>query len=49
MTAEQKNRSEMFNTFNCLTPGSDQHLISPYNITQESNIEVMRIKEMITE
>ena len=27
---------------------SDQHLISPYNITPESHIKVMRIKEMIT-
>ena len=31
---------------NPLTPKSDQLLISPYNITPESNIEVMRIKEM---
>ena len=30
-----------------LTP-RDQHLISPYNITTESHINVMRIKEMIT-
>ena len=29
-------------------PKSDQHLISPYNISPESNIKVMRIKEMIT-
>ena len=29
-------------------PESDQHLISPYYITSESYIEVMRIKEMIT-
>ena len=27
---------------------NDQHLISPHNITPESNIKVMRIKEMIT-
>ena len=33
---------------NPLTPKSDQHLISPYNITLESNIEVLRIEEMIT-
>ena len=26
---------------------SDQHLISPFKITHESNIKVMRIKEMI--
>ena len=30
------------------TPKSDQHLISPYNITTESHINIMRIKEMIT-
>ena len=33
---------------NPLTPRSDQHLISPYNITPESHIKVMRIKEAIT-
>ena len=33
---------------NPLTPKSDQYLISPYNITSESHINVMRIKEMIT-
>ena len=33
---------------NSLTPKSDQRLISPYNITPESHIKVMRIKEMIT-
>ena len=31
---------------NPLTP--KQHLVSPYNITTESDINVMRIKEMIT-
>ena len=30
------------------TPKSDQHLISPYNITPESRIKATRIKEMIT-
>ena len=35
-------------TFNLLTPKSDQHLISPYNIILESNIKVRRVKEMIT-
>ena len=34
--------------FNLLTPKSDLYLISPYNITTESHINVMRIKEMIT-
>ena len=33
---------------NFLPPKSDQHLISPYNITPESHIKVSRIKEMIT-
>ena len=33
--------------FNPLTLKSDQHLISPYNITPESRIKVMRINEMI--
>ena len=33
---------------NPLTSKSDWHLISPYNIIPESNIKVMRIKEMIT-
>ena len=33
---------------NPLTPKSDWHLISPYNITSESNIKITRIKEMIT-
>ena len=33
--------------FNCLTPKSDMLLISPYNITPESNIRVRRTKEMI--
>ena len=32
---------------NPLTPKNDLHLISPYNITIESHIDVMRIKEMI--
>ena len=33
---------------NPLTTTGDQLLISPYNITTESNIKVMRIKEIIT-
>ena len=33
---------------NPLIPKSDQHLISPYNITPESHIRVMRKKEMVT-
>ena len=32
---------------NTLIPESDQHLISPFNITPESHIKVMRVKEMI--
>ena len=38
---------EMF-TLNPLNPKSDKHLISPYNISPESHIKVMRIKEMVT-
>ena len=34
-------------TNNPLTPKSDQHLISPYNISPESHTKVMRITEMI--
>ena len=33
---------------NPVTPKSDQHLISPYNNTLESDMKVMRIEEMIT-
>ena len=33
--------------FNPLIPKSDWHLISPFKIIHESNIKVMRIKEMI--
>ena len=33
---------------NPLHPKSDQHLISPHIIDPESNIKVMRRKEMIT-
>ena len=32
---------------NPLSPNSDQHLISPHNITNLSNIQVMRMNEMI--
>ena len=34
--------------FNPQTPDSDWYLLSPYNITLESNFQVTRIKEMIT-
>ena len=37
----------MCTVINTLIPESDYHLISPFNIIPESNIEVMRIKEMI--
>jgi len=30
------------------SPNSDKHLISPYNITTSSNIQVIRIKKIIT-
>ena len=35
-------------SINTSTPKNDKHLISPYNITPESHITVMRMKEMIT-
>ena len=35
-------------TMNSLIPKSDKHLISPYNITPKSHIQVVRIKEMVT-
>ena len=34
--------------FNTSTLKSDQHLISLYNITPKPNMQVMRIKEMVT-
>ena len=34
--------------FNPLSPNSDQHLISPHNITDSSTIHVTRMNEMIT-
>ena len=33
---------------NPIHPKSDKHLISPYNITLESDITTVRLKEMIT-
>ena len=33
---------------NPLSPNSDQHLISSHNITDSSNIQVMRMNEVIT-
>ena len=34
--------------FHALTPKSDKHVISPYNVTPESYVEVTRIKGMVT-
>ena len=34
-------------SLNPLTPKSDWHLFSPYKITPDSNMKVMRIREMI--
>ena len=31
-----------------LSPNSDQHLISPHNITDSSNIQITRMNEMTT-
>ena len=33
---------------NCLTPKSDKHLTSPYNIIPESYFKERRIKKMVT-
>ena len=38
----------MMQTVNLLALKGDQHLISPYNITPESNSKVTRIEETIT-
>ena len=38
---------KMCTVVNTFIPESDWHLISPFNIIPESNIKVMRIKEMI--
>ena len=38
----------MISPLNPKNPKYDQHLISPYRNTAESVIEIMRIKEMIT-
>ena len=37
----------MENQHDPLSPNSDKHLISPYNITTYSNIQVTRIKKMV--
>ena len=38
-----------FRGLNPLSPKSDENLISPYNVTAESSIKIMRIKEMYRE
>ena len=43
-----KKNKKQFLLLNLLTPESDWYLTSPYNITPETHIEVMRIQEMIT-
>ena len=37
-----------YHLINPLNPKSDQHLISPFSITPESHINVIRVKEIIT-
>ena len=37
----------IYHDLNTFTPNTDQQLISPHKITPESDIEVMRITEMI--
>ena len=51
INSQNKIFSTKLNEPHCLSPlisQSDQHLISPYIITPESHIKIMRIKEMIT-
>ena len=48
MGRERHGESEVSCPKNPLTHKSDWHLISPYCITPESNVKVMRIKELIT-
>ena len=43
-----QNCSYLKTVFTLLTPKSGYHLISPYNITPESHIQVMKIKKKIT-
>ena len=42
-----KTKKNSMENFNNLTQKIDKHLVSPYNVTPESFIKVMRIKEMI--
>ena len=44
-TNKEQDKSTYFNPLN---PKSDYPLISPYNMTPESLVKVMRIKERIT-
>ena len=46
---KEMNRVEMANLCVPKTPKSDEHLISPYDITPESNMKVMRTKGMIND
>ena len=38
----------LYYPFNPLNPNSDKYLISPYNIITSSNVQVIKIKEVIT-
>ena len=40
---------ENFESFNPLTPKSDKHLTSPYNISLKLQVNVKRIEEMINQ
>ena len=46
--SERGNVKDPERIINPLNPKNDQLLISPYNISPESNIKVTRIKELIT-
>ena len=41
-------KSQSSHELSTLAPESDKHLISPYHINPASNMEVMRIEEMIS-
>ena len=44
---QMQGANKMFTVINTLIPKSDWHLICLLNIIPESNIEVMRIKELM--
>ena len=45
----KKQKSHLKEVFNPLTLESDKQIISPYSITPQSHIKIMRVKKMITD